>query len=104
MKIQKIIACQTCHSKFLKDYNFAHIAQIHIKLYIFGELSIWNWRIRRLNCVLEFYKKVKKSFMKIFSLENGIFFKNENQYFQFFDTFVVLDLHENFMKSWQIST
>ena len=42
--------------------------------------------------------------MKIFSLENGIFFKNENQFFQFLDTFVVLDLHENLMKSWQIST
>ena len=63
MKIQKHTACFLCHQMSLNDCNFLNIVRIHTKLYIFGELSIWNCWIRCLNCVLEFYKKVKKRFV-----------------------------------------
>ena len=53
------------------------IARKHIKLYIFGELSIWNCRIRCLKYVLLYYKKVKKNMWK-FNLRNMVFFFNKN--------------------------
>ena len=79
------------------------IVRIHIKLYIFGELSIWNCRIRCLKCVLEFYKKVKKKYVKILSSENGVFFKQKYQHFQFFNMFPVSYFHKNLRESRQMS-
>ena len=103
MKIQKCKTCKMCHWISLSDHNFMDNVQIHTKLYIFGELSIWNCRIRCLKCVLEFYKKVKKKYVKILSSENGVFFKQKCQHFQCFDMFPVSDFHKNLRRSRQMS-
>ena len=103
MKIQKCKTGKMCHLISLSDHNFMDNVQIHTKLYIFGELSIWNCRIRCLKCVLEFYKKVKKKYVKILSSENGVFFKQKYQHFQFFDMFPVSYFHKNLRESRQMS-